>query len=150
SGSPRATIQSAINTARAGGAWNGFGLTTLAAQSNPKHNTTLAVLEASEYRTIYGAGATFSNQSLGANAVLVKYTYYGDTDFSGVVDFDDYSRIDAGFNNNRTGWLNGDLDGNGIVDFDDYSLIDQAFNTQGPALLAQPPGSRGMRNVKRV
>ncbi|MBC8106591.1 MAG: glycoside hydrolase family 9 protein, partial [Anaerolineae bacterium] len=33
SGSPRATIQSAINTARAGGAWNGFGLTSLAAQS---------------------------------------------------------------------------------------------------------------------
>ena len=28
----------------------------------------------------------------------MKYTYYGDTDFNGVVDFDDYSRTDAGFN----------------------------------------------------
>jgi len=62
--------------------------------------------------------------------VLVKYTYYGDTDFNGAVDFDDYSRTDGGFNNHRTGWLNGDFDGNGGVDFDDYSLIDQAFNTQ--------------------
>ncbi|MBC8109013.1 MAG: PEP-CTERM sorting domain-containing protein, partial [Anaerolineae bacterium] len=46
----------------------------------------------------------------------------------------DYSRIDAGFNNNRTGWANGDVDYNGIVDFDDYSLIDQAFNTQSGTL----------------
>ena len=28
----------------------------------------------------------------------MKYTYYGDTDFNGVVNFDDYSRTDAGFN----------------------------------------------------
>ena len=62
--------------------------------------------------------------------MLVKYTYYGDTDFNGVVDFDDYSRTDAGFNQHKTGWLNGDFDGNGVVDFDDYSLIDLAFNTQ--------------------
>ena len=49
------------------------------------------------------------------------------------VNFDDYSRIDNGFNTGRSGWLNGDFDGNGAVNFDDYSLIDLAFNTQtGP------------------
>jgi len=64
----------------------------------------------------------------------VKYTYYGDTDVNGIVDFDDYSHTDNGFNNNRTGWFNGDFDYNGIVDFDDYSLIDQAFNTQSGTL----------------
>ena len=46
------------------------------------------------------------------------------------MNFDDYSRIDAGFNNNRTGWINGDFDMSGMVDFDDYSLIDLAFNSQ--------------------
>ena len=66
--------------------------------------------------------------------MLVKYTYYGDADFNGIVNFDDYSRIDAGFNNSRSGWLNGDFDGNGIVDFDDYALIDLAFNTQAGKL----------------
>ena len=30
--------------------------------------------------------------------VLVKYTYYGDSDFNGVVNFDDYSLIDLAFN----------------------------------------------------
>ena len=46
-------------------------------------------------------------------AVLVKYTYYGDADFSGLVTFDDYARIDAGFSGSHTGWLNGDFDGSG-------------------------------------
>ncbi|MBC8109247.1 MAG: hypothetical protein H7Z14_21855, partial [Anaerolineae bacterium] len=57
-------------------------------------------------------------------------TDYGDSDLNGIVDFDDYSHIDNGFNNNSTGWANGDFDGNGVVDFDDYSLIDLTFNNQ--------------------
>ncbi|MBC8106345.1 MAG: family 43 glycosylhydrolase [Anaerolineae bacterium] len=52
----------------------------------------------------------------------------GDSDFNGIVDFDDYAHIDNGFNNGSTGWANGDFDNNGIVDFDDYSLIDNSFN----------------------
>ncbi|MBC8108189.1 MAG: PEP-CTERM sorting domain-containing protein, partial [Anaerolineae bacterium] len=80
------------------------------------------------------AGATFDGFTVANSDVLVKFTYYGDVDFNGLVDFDDYSRIDAGFNNNRTGWANGDVDYNGIVDFDDYSLVDQAFNTQSGSL----------------
>jgi len=47
-------------------------------------------------------------------------------------------RNHAGFNGNKSGWLNGDVDGNGVIDFDDYSLIDQAFNTQGAALRPEP------------
>jgi hypothetical protein len=66
--------------------------------------------------------------------VLVKYTYYGDTDFNGRVNFDDYVRTDAGFNNHASGWLNGDFDLNGIVNFDDYVLIDLAFSTQSGTL----------------
>ncbi|MBC8106255.1 MAG: hypothetical protein H7Z14_06665 [Anaerolineae bacterium] len=116
------------------------------AQSNPLTNTTLGAIQSSDYLTIYGPGATFAGEPIDATAVLVKYTYHGDTDFNGVVDFDDYSRADAGFNNNRTGWINGDFDYNGIVDFDDYSLIDRAFNTQlaalRPALIQKPKPMR--------
>ncbi|MBC8105022.1 MAG: PEP-CTERM sorting domain-containing protein [Anaerolineae bacterium] len=54
----------------------------------------------------------------------------GDSDLNGIIDFDDYSHIDNGFNNNSTGWFNGDFDGNGVIDFDDYSLIDLNFNNQ--------------------
>ena len=128
-----AATQALINAARNGGGWTGAGITSTSARDNPLHNTTLGAMEATDYKSIYGAGATFGGAAIDNTAVLVKYTYYGDADFNGVVNFDDYSRIDAGFNNSRSGWLNGDFDGNGIVDFDDYALIDLAFNSQSGA-----------------
>src|SRR5689334_13064255 len=91
-------------------------------------------MEASDYKSIYGASATFDGEWLDNSMVLVKYTYYGDTDFNGKVNFDDYVRTDNGFNNHLSGWANGDFDLNGHVNFDDYVLIDLAFNTQSGTL----------------
>ncbi|MBC8107493.1 MAG: hypothetical protein H7Z14_12950, partial [Anaerolineae bacterium] len=127
-----AAITNAISKARNGGAWNQPGLTSSSAAAATPKNTTLGTLTGAEYLSL--GNTTFDGFTVAAPDVLVKYTYYGDVDFNGLVDFDDYSRIDAGFNNNRTGWFNGDVDYNGIVDFDDYSLIDQAFNTQSGTL----------------
>ncbi|CAN5450200.1 hypothetical protein BH09PLA1_BH09PLA1_20860 [soil metagenome] len=127
-----ASVQGQINTARAGGAWTGKGITSSAARNSTPKNKTLGVLTGAEYTPL--GGSTFDGFNVAATDVLVKFTWYGDTDFNGVVNFDDYSRTDAGFNNNRTGWLNGDFDGNSIVNFDDYSLIDSAFNTQSGSL----------------
>jgi hypothetical protein len=125
-----AAVQQLINLARGGGTWTGTGLTSSTARDNAQHNTTLGAMEATDYP----GGSTFDAEPLDGTAVLVKYTYYGDTDFNGRVNFDDYVRADNGFNNHLTGWLNGDFDGNGQVNFDDYVLIDLAFNTQGAAL----------------
>jgi hypothetical protein len=132
--SPLAAIQSLINAARSGGTWLGNGLTSTTARTNSSHNTTLGAMEASDFKSIYGAAAPFDGQTIDTTAVLVKYTYYGDADFNGKVNFDDYVRTDSGFNNHRTGWTNGDFDGNGQVNFDDYVLIDLAFNTQSGTL----------------
>ena len=127
---PKSTIQSYIVTGRSGGTWNQLGLTSLAARNNPVHNTTLGILSGAEFTSV-GGGGSFFGEPYAATDTLVRYTFYGDTDFNGVVNFDDYGRIDAGFNLGRTGWLNGDFDLNGHVNFDDYSLMDLAFNTQG-------------------
>jgi len=134
---PRATLTSAITFARNGGAWDQAGLTSSAAAENPQHSTTLGLMSGTEYFSIYGAGATFAGQTVAGADSLIKYTYYGDTDFNGIVNFDDYARVDAGFNNSRSGWINGDFDFNGVVNFDDYALIDLGFNTQGSALAMQ-------------
>jgi hypothetical protein len=123
-------VQSLINLARNNGTWNGAGLTSTAAKNNPNHNTTLGAMEAADYKSLYGSSATFFGEPLDDSAVLVRYSYYGDTDFNGKVNFDDYVKTDNGFNNHLSGWLNGDFDGNGVVNFDDYVLIDLAFNTQ--------------------
>jgi hypothetical protein len=130
----RVAIQNLINSGRAGGAWTGNGITSTAAKTRVPKNTTLGVLEASQFKALYGAGATFSGRTIDTTAVLVKYTYYGDADFNGTVNFDDYSHTDLGFALGRFGWFNGDYDGNGVVNFDDYSLLDLAFNSQSGTL----------------
>ena len=140
-----AATQARINSGRAGGAWNGTGLTSTSARdANPK-NKTLGAIESADFKLIYGGAALFAGESIDTTAVLVKFTYYGDADFNGLVNFDDYSRIDGGFLNNRSGWLNGDFDGNGLINFDDYSLIDFAFNSQAAPLRSLPLSDRGGR-----
>jgi exoribonuclease II len=91
-------------------------------------------MQGSDWRAIRGASALFAGQSVDDTSVLVRYTYYGDTDFNGKVNFDDYVRTDTGFNNHLSGWVNGDFDLNGVINFDDYVLIDLAFNTQSGTL----------------
>ena len=103
-------------------------------------NTNLGAISGTDFHAGQGAGALFNGRVVANSDVVVKYTYNGDTDLNGKIDFDDYSRTDNGFNNNRTGWFNGDFDYNGVVDFDDYSLIDQAFNTQGTVVLTTTDG----------
>jgi hypothetical protein len=130
----KSQVEGFIRTGRNGGAWNGAsGITSTAAKNHTPKNTTLGVLSGAEFSSVGGTG-TFSGLAYTATDTLIKYTYYGDTDFNGIVNFDDYSRTDSGFNLHKTGWLNGDFDYNNVVDFDDYSLIDLAFNTQSGTL----------------
>jgi hypothetical protein len=129
--SPLAYLEYGIALARNGGQWNGsVGITSSAARDNPLGNTTLGIMEAADYRAFHGSDATFGGLPLPADAALIKYTYYGDTDFNGFVDGDDYARADNGFHTGLRRWGNGDFDYSGLIDGDDYALIDYAFSTQ--------------------
>ena len=111
------------------------GIVSSAATANPSHLTTLAVIQNSLDQNGGSAlKATFDGVAVANTDVLVKYTYYGDTDLSGSVDGSDYSRIDAGFLAGATGWFNGDFNYDGVVNGSDYTLIDNAFNTQSAAI----------------
>lgn len=140
----RATVESQIVAARNGGAWDQAGLTSSLARNNVQHSTTLGAMSGAEYRRIYGANASFDGILIADTDVLVKYTWYGDTDFNGVVNFDDYARIDSGFNNGSSGWVNGDFDLNGVINFDDYALIDLGFNSQAGSLRVVPEPASAM------
>ena len=130
-GTPKSTIENLVASARNGGAWNGAGITSSTARN--LLTTGLGVLSGSEYTSVGGTG-TFSGQTYGATDTLVKYTWNGDANFDGRVTFDDYVKIDTGFNTHLTGWLNGDFNYSGSVNFDDYVLIDIAFNQQNGTL----------------
>ena len=116
------------------------GIISSSARDAMPANKTLGALTGTEYRSVYGVNASFHSVAITNSDLLVKYTYYGDSDFNGEVDGADYARIDSNFNNQVAGgdiggWFNGDLDYNGKVDGADYALIDSAFNSQGGTLL---------------
>jgi autotransporter-associated beta strand protein len=120
-----------IKSAYANGSWTGEGITSSsAAASNGK--CALGIAKATDLFNSFPA--TFSGQSVASTDVLIKYTWNGDTDLNGVVNFDDYVRTDNGFNNHLSGWTNGDFNYDGSVNFDDYVLIDLAFNAQSGTL----------------
>jgi hypothetical protein len=128
-------VKTLIAAARNGGLWDGSGLTSTTARNASPKITNLGAVTGAQFHQAAGAGALFNGQAVADTDVLVKYTYNGDTDLNGVVNFDDYARTDSGFNGGGSTWFAGDFDYNGIVNFDDYSLIDAAFNQQGGTLI---------------
>ncbi len=61
--------------------------------------------------------------------VLIKYTYIGDGNLSGDVEFQDYVAMDNAFFNliQNLGWATGDVNNDGEITFDDYTIVDQSF-----------------------
>jgi hypothetical protein len=126
-----------IKSGRNGGSWNGTGVKT----SSITSITGLALA-----RNFNGSSAlmsTFSqNEAVGVNDVLVKFSYNGDADLSGVVDATDYGYIDRGFlsrqdsdpNNDLLYYQNGDFNYDGSINISDYFLIDSAYSMQGDPL----------------
>jgi autotransporter-associated beta strand protein len=140
SGNLAAVSAAAAVTYSHGWASTGSGLYSSAADNDSTHLTALGVIQndngfgSALYTSVEG-------QSTSDSDILVKYTYYGDTDLSGKVDGTDYSRVDStytseNFNNGAaanpvSGWFNGDFNYDGVVDGSDYTLMDNAFNDQG-------------------
>jgi autotransporter-associated beta strand protein/probable HAF family extracellular repeat protein len=142
-----ATITNQVKQGYSNGTWNGSeGIVSSAAAANSAHLTALGVIlnTTDGIHALYGSGTALGQLDLispAVNAVLVRYTYYGDTNLDGVVDGSDYSRIDAAYVNNSntrnapmTGWFNGDFNYDGVINGSDYTLIDNAFNSQSSVL----------------
>jgi sugar lactone lactonase YvrE len=120
----------------ANGAWNGPGLVSSAATSNP--DTTLSMVD----NALFGH-TTFGGEPVDANAILFKHTYYGDIDQNGAVDADDLTVFANNFGR-RTGatQVDGDIDFNGTVDADDLTVFANNFGRGiGSPLAASPPSS---------
>jgi hypothetical protein len=131
--SPMPTLIAYLRSGLNGGSWDGPGIDSAFA-GNANSSVGLAAIEGAFYRQIYGPDASFGGEAVDDTSVLIGLTYDGDTDLNGRITFDDYTRIDTGFNTAATGYVNGDFNYDGKVDFDDYVLIDTAFNTQSGTL----------------
>jgi hypothetical protein len=73
---------------------------------------------------------------LAGGDVLVKFSYDGDANGDGLIDADDYFRIDSGFLSPPPDilYFHGDFNYDRIIDADDYFLIDSSFLGQGTPL----------------
>jgi hypothetical protein len=134
-------IARARNSGRA--PWQGPGLTTGSATAI----TGLAALsnDRGDGQPVY---PSFAGLDAGADAVLVKYTYNGDTNLSGLIDAEDYMRIDRGFLSHHGDldipglpaiYANGDFNYDDQINIDDYFLIDVAYARQTDSLSTLPP-----------
>src|SRR5206468_5906021 len=88
-------------------------------------NTILALVD----NAFVGAGdwPLGSGQTIQANSVIGKYTYFGDMDFDGQVTPGDYGILDANLGTSpplEVAWLSGDADLDGTVTPGDYGILD--------------------------
>ena len=121
--------RSGFNLGGTGGLFAGQGITSAKAAADAAHLTAVGVIA----NTTAAGGqlyTSFDGQPVSASDVLVRYTYFGDTNLDGVVNASDYGRVDAGFVGHLSGWANGDFNYDGVVDGSDYALIDNAFNAK--------------------
>jgi len=122
-----------VRSARDAG-WPAKWITSSAARNDVRGMTGLAVvLNADPGAPFF---YIFGGQSIDSNSILVQYTWNGDANLDGVVNADDYFRIDTGFITQKRGWYNGDFNHDGVVNADDYFLIDRAFLGQNRRLPA--------------
>jgi len=150
------TVSAAAAKGFNGGAWNNTSAGTIyssLAAADATHLHGVGVIQndnglgSTLYSSFEGSGTTTLNDS----DVLVKYTYYGDTNLNGVVDGSDYGRVDTAYVADQAylaanpggtaipdvGWYNGDFNYDGVVDGSDYTLMDNAFNSQSGAIQAE-------------
>jgi hypothetical protein len=132
-----------VASGRDGGTWDGNGIvTSAAAAAGTGDYTTIGVASAADILGIAPSDtSTWHGQTVTGASALAMYTYGGDANLDGIINIDDYGRIDAnvGFNGSVHGWYNGDFNDDGKINIDDYGIIDSNIGIQGPPLGAAQP-----------
>ncbi len=117
SASPFATIRSQVISARTGGTWTGFGITSSLANAS-----TYSVACAEAYNIFGTFPAVWGGETIDPTTVLLKYTYYGDANLDGQVDISDLGKLATAWQTSGW-WVNGDFDYSGFVDISDLGKL---------------------------
>ncbi len=128
--SPAATIRAYLQSGYNNAAWTGPGLVSSAAAGNASHLTALGYAEATD------VGITsFDAHSISGNALLVKYTYVGDSSLDGKVDLgNDFTLFLEGYLGHASTWELGDYNYDGEVTTADFGLFIDAYKQQNGSL----------------
>jgi autotransporter-associated beta strand protein len=119
SSDPITTIAGYIKSGYNGGAWNGTGIMSTAAQT-----PTNGLL----YGLGYADGADNVVAGLSSGQIEVMYTLLGDANLDGLVNGSDFNILAANFNQSVTGWDEGDFNYDGLVNGADFLDLAANFN----------------------
>ena len=107
----------------------------------------LGYAEAADVLTFTAGGATFVGESVDPTTVLVRFTFTGDVNLDGAVDFVDLARLAQNYNQiaGET-WSSGDFNHDGAVDFNDLAALAQNYNSSLPAPQSIPGAPAGFEH----
>jgi hypothetical protein len=130
--SPLADVRSLLVAGYAGGSWNGSGIHSSAAASDP--GTALGLAEAA------ALGITnLKGEPVDDSALIIVHTRYGDADLSGTVNLSDFNRLAANFGSIGATWTAGDFNYDAAVNLLDFNLLAAYFGlgAAGPDVTPQ-------------
>jgi autotransporter-associated beta strand protein len=132
-------IRSYLVTGYNGGAWNGDGLDSSAANA-------LFAAGNKHYGLGYADGADMNGSSplvagLGAGNIEIKYTLYGDANLDGVVNGTDFGILAAHFGDQVTAWDEGDFNYDGVVNGSDFGALAANFGQQANGTAVELPAA---------
>jgi hypothetical protein len=112
-----------LKSGYAAAAWNGTGINSSTAAADANFETGLVMID----NEVFGY-TDFSGQTVDANSILLKYTYYGDIDANGEVNADDLTIFANNFGKpSGAGQVDGDIDFDADVDADDLTVFANNF-----------------------
>ena len=126
-------VQQLLAGGYAGGSWTGTGITSSVAAANASstHKTALGYAEASTT-----GQSTFDGVTTDNDMILVRYTYYGDTNLDGIVNTADFNNLAAHYNQTGANWVEGDFNYDGVVNAEDFALLAANY---GATPISAPP-----------
>lgn len=117
---PTVVLTAHVAAGYAGGAWNGAGIITSAAQTDTRVGIAIADVDA-------WPSFLFAGETVDSTGVLLRVTLRGDTNANLLVDISDFSTLAANFNQAGT-WRTGDFDYNNEVNIADFAALAANFN----------------------
>jgi autotransporter-associated beta strand protein len=116
---PITTIAAYVKSGYNGGHWNGPGIISSEALTNPS-----SLL----YGVGYADGKDGVVAGLTSGQIEVMYTLLGDANLDGLVNSADFNILAANFNQSITGWDQGDFNYDGLVNSADFNALAANFN----------------------
>ncbi|HUU93039.1 MAG TPA: hypothetical protein VM238_17745, partial [Phycisphaerae bacterium] len=78
-----------------GGTWQGTGIRSSAAAGHSQGLTAVGIIDNSDTETGIGGLAEFAGETVSLESVLATYTWWGDANLDGILDSNDYDRVDT-------------------------------------------------------